>query len=136
MISMIERAYQLRPIIEQAIAGVDDKLASEGVELSPALKQDGSLVKSGTRVNWHGVLKRAAVDLWDTAENNPDNAPALWEDILYKDGIRIIPEVITVGTAFAKGELGWWKDEVYESLIDANVYTPEAYPAGWKKKEE
>ena len=135
MISMIERAYQLRPIIEQAIAGVDDKLASEGVELSPNYKEDGSLVKSGTRINWHGVLKRAAVDLWATAENNPDNAPTLWEDIMYKDGIRIIPEVITVGTAFAKGELGWWKDKIYESLMDANVYTPEAYPAGWQVKE-
>ncbi len=135
MISMIERAYQLRPIIEQAIAGVDDKLASEGVELSPNYKEDGSLVKSGTRINWRGVLKRAAVDLWATAENNPDNAPTLWEDIMYKDGIRIIPEVITVGTAFAKGELGWWKDKIYESLMDANVYTPEAYPAGWQVKE-
>ena len=134
--NMIERAYQLRPIIEQAIASVDDKTASEGVELSPNLKEDGSLVKSGTRINWRGVLKRAAVDLWDTVENNPDNAPAIWEDILYKDGIRIIPDVITVGTAFTKGELGWWKDEVYESLIDANVWTPDAYPAGWKKKEE
>lgn len=133
--NMIERAYQLRPIIELAIASVDDKTASEGVELSPNYKQDGSLVKSGTRINWNGVLKRAAADLWATAENNPDNAPSLWEDIMYKDGIRIIPETITVGTAFTKGELGWWKDVVYESLIDANVYTPEAYPAGWKVKE-
>lgn len=136
MISMIERAYQLRPIIEQAIAGVDDKLASEGVELSPSLKEDGSLVKSGTRVNWHGVLKRAAVDLWDTKENNPDNSPNLWETIMYKDGIRIIPSTITAGTAFSKGELGWWDYVLYESLIDANVWTPLAYPAGWEKKGE
>lgn len=133
--NMIERAYQLRPIIELAIAGVDDKVASEGVELSPVLKHDGSLIKSGTRVNWKGVLKRAAVDLWDTEANNPDNAPTLWEDILYKEGIRIIPEVITVGTAFSAGELGWWKDVLYESLIDNNVWTPDAYPAGWKVKE-
>ena len=133
--NMIERAYQLRPIIEQAIAQVDDKLASEGVELSPSLKYDGSLVKNGTRVNWHGVLKRAAVDLWDTEANNPDNAPTLWEDILYKDGIRMIPEVITVGTAFSKDELGWWKDVLYVSLIDNNVWTPDAYPTGWKVKE-
>jgi hypothetical protein len=133
--NMIERAYQLRPIIELAMAGVDDKVASEGVELSPSYVEDGSLVKVGTRINWNGVLKRAAVDLWATAENNPDNAPSLWEDIMYKDGIRMIPEVITVGTAFANGELGWWKDVVYESLLDSNVWTPDAYPAGWKVKE-
>jgi hypothetical protein len=88
-------------------------------------------VKHGTRINWNGVLKKAAVDLWDTPENNPDNAPALWEDIQYRAGHRIIPEVITVTSAFGKDETGWWGDVLYCSLKDANVYTPEAYPAGW-----
>ena len=134
MSTIIERAYQLRPIIEQAIANIDDKTASEGVELSPSLKQDGNLVKYGTRINWKGTLKRATVDLWDTAENNPDNAPTLWEDVMYKDGIRIIPEVITASAAFAKGEKGWWQDEIYTSLLDANVYTPTQYAAGWTKE--
>lgn len=134
MSTIIERAYQLRPIIEQAIANIDDKTASEGVELSPSLKQDGNLVKYGTRINWKGTLKRATVDLWDTAENNPDNAPNLWEDVMYKDGIRVIPEVITASAAFAKGEKGWWQDEIYTSLLDANVYTPTQYAAGWTKE--
>lgn len=126
-----EAAKKLRPYIEQASASLDDKTASEAVTLFPALKYDGSLIKAGTRINWFGVLKQAAVDLWDTAENNPVNAPTLWADIAYKQGIRIIPNTITVTQAFAKGEHGWWHDEVYESLIDANVYTPEQYPAGW-----
>ena len=89
-------------------------------------------VPAGTRINWHGTIKRAAVDLWDTETNNPDNAPTLWEDIAYREGYRVIPETITAGTAFAKDELGWWGDVLYKSLIDANVYTPEAYPAGWE----
>ena len=127
----IERAYALRPIIEQAAQSLDEKTASEGAELFPVLKQDGSLVKAGTRINWNGMLKMAAVDLWDTAENNPVNAPTLWQDIAYKQGIRIIPNTITVTEAFSKGEQGWWHDDVYESLIAANVYTPEQYPAGW-----
>lgn len=90
------------------------------------------LIKAGTRINWHGTLKQAAVDLWNTAESNPDNAPTLWQDIAYRDGIRIIPQTITVTEAFAKGEKGWWGDSLYESLIDVNVYTPEQYPAGWQ----
>lgn len=101
-------------------------------ELSPKLKQDGSLVKSGTRINWNGKLKRAAVDLWDTQANNPDNAPTLWEDIAYRDGHRIIPATITAGTAFALDECGWWGDTLYRSKLAANVYTPEQYPAGWE----
>ena len=115
--------------------GAPDDLASIAVDLYPELDEDGELVPAGTRINWNGVLKRAAVGLWDTAENNPDNAPSLWEDIEYREGFRIIPETITVGTAFAIGEFGWWEGVLYESLLAANVYTPAAYPAGWKVVE-
>ena len=91
------------------------------------------LFRSGTRVNWNGTIKRAAVDLWDTEANDPDHAPTLWEDVLYRDGYRIIPETITVGLQFSSGELGWWGDKLYRSLRDANVWTPSAYPAGWEE---
>lgn len=126
-----DEALRLRAIVELATESLDDQTASEGSSLFPRLKYDGSLIKTGTRINWHGMLKRAAVDLWDTDANSPDNAPTLWEDIAYKQGIRIIPDVITAGTAFAKSEQGWRGDTLYESLIDANVWTPEQYPAGW-----
>ena len=113
--------------------GATNAQASTAVDLYPTLKKSGALVKVGTRIKWNGVLKRAAVDLYDTETNTPDVAPTLWEDISYKDGYRIIPEIITVGLAFAKGEIGWWKGVKYKSLLDANVYTPDAYPAGWAK---
>lgn len=113
--------------------GSTDAIASTAIDVFPTLKEDSALIKVGTRINWNGTLKRAAVDLWDTIENNPDNAPTLWEDINYREGYRIIPENITVGTAFAKDELGWWGDELYKSLIEVNVYTPAIYPAGWEK---
>ena len=125
-------ALRLRAIVEMAAVSLDDKTASEGAMLFPRLKQNGVLVPAGTRINWNGTVKKAAVDLWDTAENAPDNAPSLWEDIAYREGIRIIPDTITAATAFAKGEQGWWKDALYTSLLDANVYTPEQYPAGWE----
>ena len=130
--TLIEKARKMRAAMETAAVSLDDATASTAPELFPRLKGDGSLVKAGTRICWGGTLKRAAVDLWDNAENTPDAAPTLWEDVLYRDGIRIIPETITVGLAFAKGEQGWWGDVLYASTIDANVWTPEAYPAGWE----
>lgn len=128
-----QEAQTIRGFIETAAEGLDDATASQMALLFPGLKGDGSLVKSGTRINWNGVVKRAAVDLWDTETNNPDNAPTLWEDLAYIDGIRIIPEVITVGTAFSKGEQGWWNGALYESQADNNVWTPDAYPAYWEE---
>lgn len=128
-------ALKLRSIVEQAAVSLDDKTASEAAALFPRLKADGSLVAVGTRINWNGTIKKAAVDLWDTEVNNPDNAPSLWADIDYREGFRIIPETITVTTAFALDEIGWWKDEKYKSLLAANVHTPDQYPMGWEKVE-
>lgn len=129
-----DAAMRVRSAMDIAGGALDDAIASRAAAIYPTMQYDGGLIKAGTRIQWGTALKRAAVDLWDTKENDPDNAPALWEDIMYRDGIRIIPEVITPGLAFAKDELGWWKGEVYRSLIPSNVYTPEQYPAGWEKE--
>lgn len=116
----------------------DDKTASECPAIYETLKEDGHLVKAGTRINWHGDIKIAGADLWDAAENNPDNAPNLWKDLAYRDGIRVIPDVISVTDAFSYGELGWWGDDIYRSIMageKTNVYTPSQYPAGWENAE-
>ena len=112
---------------------LDDAQASQAAPLFPRLKSTGEQVKAGTRINWNGVVKRAAVDLWDTENNDPDHYGVLWDDLAYRDGIRIIPETITAPLAFAKGEQGWWGDVVYISKLEGNVCTPAAYPDGWEK---
>lgn len=122
----------LHTVIAAGRALVDDKTASVAPELYGKMKHNGALIKAGTRINWGGTLKRAAVDLWDTEASNPDNAPVLWQDIAYKKGIRIIPNTITVTEAFAKGERGWWGDVLHESLYADNVWTPDGWPDGWK----
>ena len=132
MSNILKNARAQREAILAAVPALDDKTASTAADLFPKLKEDGSLVKAGARINWNGVLKRAAVDLWDTPENNPNSAPMLWEDLEYRAGYRIIPGTITVGLAFAKDECGWWGGTLYKSLIDANVYTPEQYADGWE----
>ena len=126
-------AIRLRGVVEQAAQSLDDKTASTATTLFGGMKHDGSLIKAGTRVNWGGTLKQAAVDLWDTAENNPDNAPTLWADIAYREGIRVIPETIAAEQAFALDESGWWDGHIYRSMIAANVYTPDQYAVGWEQ---
>lgn len=130
----MKRAKELRKSAIFGAVGFEDKEASEVSSLYPEMTYGGELIKAGTRINHGGVLFKAAVDLWDTETNSPENAPTLWEEIQYHEGIRIIPETITATTAFALGELGFWKADgkTYKSLIDANVYTPEAYPQGWE----
>lgn len=130
------QAERIRAQVEAGAAALPDAEASIEPSLTRKMRYDGSLIKAGTRIDWGGVLKRAAVDLWDTEGNNPDNALDLWENVLYRDGIRVIPDVITAGLAFSYDEHGWWGDVLMRSILPGektNVYTPEQYPSGWEE---
>lgn len=113
--------------------GATDAQASTAVDLYPTMKYDMEIIRVGTRINFNGTLYRAAVDLYDSESQNPDNAPNLWERIEYHNGVRIIPETITAGTAFGYKELGYWEKDgcVYRSEMADNVWTPEQYPTAW-----
>lgn len=128
------------PLIEKAASAVDDKTASEIAELLPVMKLDGSAIEAGKRYYFPedaaAPVKRAAVTLLDTEANTPAKARDLWEDILYKDGIRIIPAVITAGLAFSENEQGWWCGVLYCSvLLTPNTWTPAEHPDGWERVE-
>lgn len=134
------QAEKLRELIVKSSVSLSDQEASEGVELFPKMKYSGELIHVGTRINWNGIVKKAAVDLWDTGENNPDNAPTLWEDIDYIDGIRKIPitdsGIFNATLAFAENEEGYSTvdNSIYISNVNGNVYTPQLVPSNWKKK--
>ena len=130
-----DEALKIRAQVEAGAAALPDMEASKEPTLSRTMRYDGKLIPAGTRINWGGVLKRAAVDLWDNAESNPDNALDLWENVLYRDGIRVIPKVITAGLAFSYGEQGWWGNVLMRSIRPGektNVHTPEEAPELWE----
>ena len=132
MNEVLKNARRIRELLLKIVENLSDAEASTAPEMFPRLKEDNSVILAGTRINWNGQIKKANVTLWDTKENNPDNATSLWGDINYKEGIRIIPEVITVTETFSKDELGWWNEKIYRSLIDNNVYTPEQHIDNWE----
>lgn len=129
-----EEAYKLRSIIEKAAVSLDDKTASEGVMLFPRLKGDGSLVEYGTRINWHGTIKRAANSLWDTVENDPNHAPSMWDDIDYREGLRVLTGQIPATNPVQADEICWYKDQKWRNISGVpSVFLPDEYPNGWEK---
>ena len=86
-------AIAFRKQIEAAALNLDDKGASMSADFYSDMSYSGNLIPAGKRINHNGVLYKAAVDLWDREDNNPDNAPSLWEKINYHEGVRVIPEV-------------------------------------------
>lgn len=129
-------SIKMRAMIEKASVSLSDKDASISPAMFPRFKNDGSVLEYGARINWKGEVKKVAVAaLYQRVDQNPDNAPTLWEDIQYKDGYRIIPMTITAAGAFALNECGWWKGVLYKSKLEANVWTPEVNPDGWEMVE-
>lgn len=117
--------------------GVTDQFASLAPSVYPkweTAKDEANpeLIKAGTRFLHDGRIVKVTVDVWNLAQNSPENSPTLYEELEYRDGVRVIPDIITVTKAFALDELGWWNDAVYKSRVSANVYTPEQYPANWE----
>jgi hypothetical protein len=46
---------------------------------------------------------------------------------------REISETITPGKPFNKGDLGYWKSEIYECLLDNIIWNPDQFAAAWTK---
>ena len=111
-----------------------DQIRSEAVELHDPWWPDTEYQTGDVR-RFGGKLFRCNLDHTSQESWKPDVSPSLWSRIMYRDGIRIIPDVIESTQTFSQGEYGWWGDDLYVSLIDANVHTPEQYPAGWRKYE-
>ena len=129
-------AIEMRRAIERGAARLSDKAVSLTPDILPRVRYTGAAIEAGTRINWHGKVKSAAVTLWDREDCNPDNAPTLWNDINYRKGIRVIPEYITVTDAFSEGEEGLDDaDVVWISKYNNNVYTPAQYEANWTRKD-
>lgn len=118
---------------------IDNATAGRMVDCFPTRAEycgEGELIPALTRIRDDKdatVIWRANVDLWNTTENSPENAPTLWDRIEYHNGIRIIPDTITATLAWKLGELGYRDGHVYKSGMDGNTYLPGTTGALWEQ---
>ena len=65
----------------------------------------------------------------------PDKSPSLYAPLLTDPSGAVLPWVQPESTnPYMKGDRVLWTDgKTYESLIDNNVWSPKAYPQGWKE---
>lgn len=66
------------------------------------------------------------------ADWTPDVTPALYTPIgLNESGYPIWSQPTGAHDAYNEGDIVDYNGALYQSLIDGNVYSPDAYPAGW-----
>jgi hypothetical protein len=133
-----EHAYRLRELIEKAAVSLGDEDALDAVEFFPAWNDEATYAV-GDRVRYDGTLYKCLQAHTSQAQWTPDAAVSLWARVLIPD-----PEVIPVWeqpdstNAYMTGDKVHYptlEDPVYESVIDNNIWSPEAYPAGWQLVE-
>lgn len=110
---------------------VSDQIRSEAIKIHDFWRVNVEY-GIGDVCQFSGKLYRCNLDHTSQETWKPDVSPSLWTQIMYRDGIRIIPDMIESTQSFALDEIGWWGDDLYKSLIDANVYTPEQYSDAWE----
>ena len=133
--SLIDRARALRTVIENLAASLDDENALEAVELFPKWKVDIAYAIDD-RVRYNDVLYKVLQAHTSQADWTPDTAVSLYVRVLIPDP-QVIPvwEQPNAGNAYMIGDKVYYptnEDNIYESLIDNNVWSPADYPAGWK----
>ena len=132
--SMVERARELRPIIEAAAqAGLDDDTAITAVELFPAWAI-GVAYAVGARINYGGLLYKCAQAHTSQAAWTPDATPALW--VRVDDPGEDWPEwrqPAGAHDAYEKGYKVSHNEKHWISDVDGNVWEPGVY--GWTQAE-
>lgn len=105
---------------------------------------------TGDVVEYKGVLYKSLIDgnAWA-----PDTYPAGWQEYdaststepgtpepgTPDPGTETYPEFVQptgAHDAYKKGDIVRYNGKLYQSLIDANAYSPDAYPQGWQEYSE
>ena len=119
-------------LIQTAIHYLPDEEAETVTALFPHW-EEGIAYAVDDRVQYNELLYRCVQAHTSQADWTPDLTPALW----VRTSTDEWPEWVQptgAQDAYNKGDKVTYKGEHYISLIDGNVYSPEAYPAGWEKQ--
>lgn len=137
MTDVIERARELRKQIEAGAASMEDETALQYIELFPAWSGNGISYAVGDRVRYEGTLYKVLQVHTSQPDWTPTAAVSLFAEVLIPDP-EVIPDWVQPSSTnpYMKGDKVRFEGKVYESLIDGNVWSPSAYPAGWKEVTE
>lgn len=136
--SYTERARALRPYIVKASASLTDADALKAMELYRRWEPD-LVIKAGDRlvfpVNGTDRLFRVNEGQAHTTQEGwePDKTPALFVTVSLDEWPEFV-QPTGAHDAYKKGDKITFEGKHYISLIDANVYSPTAYPAGWQEQ--
>ena len=130
----IERAKELRRIISGAVQNVDDETAVDIPLFFPEWVA-GTEYTPGFKIRRNGTLYKVLQEHTSQSDWTPESAPSLFAKVLAgQEGTDIGEwEQPDSTNPYMKGDKVTYNGKTYVSTINNNVWSPDAYPAGWKE---
>lgn len=141
MINRLQAAEQLRKALQMYAATLPDEKAMEvATVFDPWVVGKSYVVGDFLTYGENGVgdpqLYKVILDHVSQADWTPDVAVSLYDAIGLDDsGYPVWSQPTGAHDAYNTGDIVNYNGELYRSLVDGNVYSPDAYPAGWEKVE-
>lgn len=132
----LELSTEQEQAIQFAVDNMDDSIALNCISIFPLWNSDGIGYKKGNRVQYEGKLYKVLQDHTSQSDWLPTTATSLYVEVA--DTSIEYPEFVQpTGShdAYNTGDKITFEGKKYVSLIDANVYSPTDYPAGWQLVE-
>ena len=138
----LQNAEQFRKALQMFAASLADEKAMEVATVFDTwvpgrLYAVGDFFTYGTNGVGDPQLYKVVQAHTSQADWTPDAAVSLYIAIgLDGSGYPVWSQPTGAHDAYNKGDIVSYNGALYQSLMDGNVYSPEAYPAGWRKYEE
>lgn len=119
------------------LRSISDGAALKMPELFPHWNGNSKKYVLGDKVLYNDVLYKVLQNHTSQETWTPEAAPSLFAKVLTSTTGEILEwEQPSSTNPYMKGDKVKFKGKIYESVIDNNVWSPDAYPQGWKEVEE
>lgn len=118
------------------LRSISDGAALKMTELFPHWNGNSKEYVKDDKVLYNNVLYKVLQNHTSQETWTPTSAPSLFAKVLTSEGEILEWEQPSADNAYMKGDKVKFNGKIYESIIDNNVWSPEAYPQGWKEVEE
>ena len=118
------------------LRSISDGAALKMPEVFPYWSGNSKEYVKDDKVLYNDVLYKVLQDHTSQEEWTPTSAPSLFAKVLTSEGEILDWEQPSSTNPYMKGDKVRYNGKIYESVIDNNVWSPEAYPQGWKEVEE
>lgn len=142
MINKLQAAEQFRKALQMFAASLTDEQAMEVATIYDPWAVGkaysvGEFVTYGENGVGDPQLYKVVQAHTSQADWLPDATPALYVAIGLDDaGYPVWSQPTGAHDAYNTGDIVDYNGTLYRSLIDGNVYSPDAYPAGWVEYTE